>query len=229
MSILVFCPGCRKRYRVNEKFAGKTAPCPNCKHPITVPAPAGELKVHVPEPFEQGGRSTTDQLVLKPVSRVEVVFNPLMAAAVAGIAVMVLAMAWTGGKSGLFKDQPFAMAAGLILLSPLLSWAAYSFLYDDELEPYKGKSLLIRAAICGWMYAILWGVFGSVSGQLLTGEVWNWVFIAPAFCTAGAMIGSSILDLEFGNGFFHYSFYLLITIVLRWIAGMGWIWNVDRL
>ena len=30
-------------------------------------------------------------------------------------------------------------------------------------------------------------------------------------------------DLEFGDGVFHYSFYLVATLVLRWAAGMKWI------
>jgi hypothetical protein len=34
------------------------------------------------------------------------------------------------------------------------------------------------------------------------------------------------LDLEYGNGFFHYAFYLLVTVLLRWLAGMGWVWEI---
>jgi hypothetical protein len=228
MSILVVCPDCRKRFQVNEKFAGKTGPCPNCKHSITVPAKAGKIEVHTPEEFEQGGRSTTDQLVLKPIAREEFKFNPMAATGMACVAVAIFAGAFIGGKMELFKDNIFTTAAGLALLSPMLALAAYNFLYDDELEPYKGKSLLVRSAICGSIYAMLWGVFAYVSDVAMTGEIWNWVFIAPPFFAAGAMVAVNTLDLEFGNGFSHYSFYLLVTIILRWTAGMGWIWNVNR-
>jgi len=227
MSILVVCPDCRKRFRVNEKFAGKTGPCPNCKYPIAVPAKAGEVKIQTPEQFEQGGRSTTDQLVLQPIAREQANFNLLTAAGIASIAGAIFAGALLGGKMGLFKDNHFTAAAGLALISPLLALAAYSFLYDEELEPYKGKSLFVRSAICGSIYALLWGVFAYVSDVTLTGEVWNWVFIAPPFFAAGTMVAATTLDLEFGNGFFHYSFYLLVTIILRWVAGMDWIWNIN--
>jgi len=226
MSILVVCPGCGKRFQVDEKFAGKTGPCPKCKHPIIVPAITGEVKVHTPEQFEQGGRSATNELLLKPIAREETKFNPLAAAGVACIAITIFAGALIGGKAGLFKEYYLITALGLALISPLLAWAAYSFLYDEELEPYKGTPLFIRAAICGLIYALLWGVFAYVSDVFLTGEVWNWVFIAPPFFAAGAMVAATTLDLEFGNGLSHFSFYLFVTILLRWAAGMGWIWNI---
>ena len=31
MPISVVCPGCKVRFNVNEKFAGKKGPCPKCK------------------------------------------------------------------------------------------------------------------------------------------------------------------------------------------------------
>jgi len=226
MSILIVCPGCRKRFAVNEKFAGKSGHCPNCKHPITVPAKNGEVIVHTPEQFDNGGQSTTGQLVLKPIPREEAKFNPLAAAGVACVATAIFTGALLGGKIGLFKDNLLVTALGLALISPLLAMAGYSFLYDDELEPYKSKSLFIRSAICGLIYALLWGVFAYVSDIVLTGDVWNWVFIAPPFFAAGTMIAVTTFDLEYGNGFFHYSFYLLVIILLRWTAGLGWIWDI---
>jgi hypothetical protein len=226
MSILFVCPGCRKRFSVKEKYAGKSGHCPNCKYPITIPGKNGAVKVHTPELFEQGGRSTTDQLVLKPIAREETNFNLLLAAGIACVAALMFAGALLGGKIGLFKDNLFATAAGLMLISPLLALAGYSFLYDDELEPYKSKPLFIRSAICGLIYALLWGVFAYVSDSFMTGDIWNWFFIAPPFLAAGAMAAVTTLDLEFGNGFFHYSFYLLVIILLRWTAGMDWIWNI---
>lgn len=226
MSIIVVCPGCRKRFKVNEKFAGKTGPCPKCKHPIAVPAKSEEFKLHTPEEFGQGGRNPADQLVLKPLAREQFNFNPITAAIVTGVAALIFVGASLGGKMGLFKDDIFTTAAGLVLISPLLALAGYSFLYDEELAHYKGISLFIRSAICGLIYALLWGVFAYVSELILTGEIWNWVFIAPPFMAVGAMVAVNTLDLEFGNGFFHYSFYLLVTIILRWAMGMDWIWNI---
>ena len=39
---------------------------------------------------------------------------------------------------------------GLLLVSPPLAVAAYTFLRDDELEAYRGMQLYIRAAVCAW-------------------------------------------------------------------------------
>jgi hypothetical protein len=229
MSILVICPGCHKRYQVKDKFAGKSGHCPNCRHPIIVPDKAIDLKIHAPEEFEQGGRDTSNKLVLKPIAREEIKFNPLVAAYIVSIAAVMFTGAFYGGNLGLFKDNLFITAASLALISPLLAMAGYALLYDEELEPYKGIEFFIRSAICGLIYTLFWGVFASISAVVLTGEVWNWVFIAPPFLAAGAMVSATLLDLEFGNGLLHYSFYLIITIILRWAAGMDWIWNINRL
>ena len=145
---------------------GKPAPARNCKHPITVPAKSREIKIHTPEQFEQGGRNTADQLVLKPLAREKSNFNPIMAAGIGLCRCAIFAGALLGGKMGLFKDDIFTTAAGLALISPLLALAGYSFLYDEELEHYKGISLFIRSAICGLIYALLWGVFAYVSDLL---------------------------------------------------------------
>ena len=53
MAINVVCPGCRSRFAVSEKFAGKTGPCPKCKQPIVIPTPAAkDVVVHEPEPAQ---------------------------------------------------------------------------------------------------------------------------------------------------------------------------------
>jgi hypothetical protein len=60
---------------------------------------------------------------------------------------------------------------------------------------------------------------------VITGELWIWLFVLPPFLGVGALIALGCLDLDFGSGFFHYSFYLLVTVLLRWVAGMGWPWG----
>ena len=66
----------------------------------------------------------------------------------------------------------------------------------------------------------LWGVFSLlVSRGVVTGELWNWIFVAPPFVAVGAMAALAAFDLEFGDAAFHYGFYLLATVTLRWAAG----------
>lgn len=72
----------------------------------------------------------------------------------------------------------------------------------------------------------MWGVFGYASDFIAGGDVWNWLIIAPPFFVTGGLIALACFDLDFGSGCFLYAFYVLVTIGLRWLAGMGWIWVV---
>lgn len=224
MSILVVCPGCRKSFKVSDKFAGKSGGCPNCRTTIRVPTKAEEVKVHAPEQFAEGGRSATGKLITKPIARRETRLQPLMAVAVGGGTLIVLLVSWAAGE--LIRTSLAIRVLGLLLVSPPLVLGAYSFLRDDELEPYQGTGLYVRSAVCAASYAALWGVYGYFGGMVLTGDLWQWFFVAPPLMVAGALVALGCLDLSFGNGFLHYTFYVLAIILLRWTAGMGWIWEV---
>ena len=41
----------------------------------------------------------------------------------------------------------------------------------------------------------------------------------------GAAAGKFSFDLETANGFFHYAFYVAVTMILGAIAGLGWAWQ----
>jgi hypothetical protein len=68
-------------------------------------------------------------------------------------------------------------------------------------------------------------VFAHVTGNFAGGELWNWFVVAPPFLIMGSLVALATLDLDFGSGFLHYAFYVLVTIVLQWLAGMGWVWS----
>lgn len=221
MAISVLCPGCKKRFQVSDRFAGKTGPCPQCKTPIKIPDRAPEVKIHAPEEFESGGRSRTGELIIKPIAHRDARWNPVLAAAIGGAVVATAAVAHFGAV--LFHESLLARIVGLVVVSPPLVIAGYTFLHDDELEPYSGRSLYLRAAICAAVYALLWGVYGYIAGPAVT-ELWNWFFVAPPFLFVGTLAGYATLDLDFGSAFSQYSFYLLMTVLLRWLAGLGWPW-----
>jgi hypothetical protein len=230
MSIQVTCPGCLKRFQVNDKFAGKSGPCPSCKHILKIPAKSEEVVVHAPEEFASGGRGVTGKLALKPIAREETKITPLMIACIAGAVVLIFIATFLGNSAGLFKEGikgTIFCTIGLLLISPPSAFAAYSFLRNDELEPYRGTSLYVRSLICGLAYVILWGVFGYAAPKVLGSEIWTWLILATPFLIAGTAAAWATLDLEPGNAFSHYAFYLLATILLRWVAGMGWIWNLN--
>ena len=226
MSIIVVCPGCRKSFTVNDKFAGRSGPCPNCKRTLKVPEKSEEVKVHAPEEFAGGGRSTTGKLVVKLVAFTPTRARPVAIVAIVAAVLVVLAVTWIGGRAGVFHSM-VATAIGLLLVSPPLVVAGYTALRDDELEPYSGKDLYVRSTLCALAYVALWGLFTLlVSRGVLSGDAWIWLFVVPPFLLAGGLFALATLDLEFGDCLFHYGFYLLVTMLLRWAAGLKWVWDV---
>jgi predicted Zn finger-like uncharacterized protein len=221
MPIAVVCPGCQTQFRVSEKYAGKKGPCPKCKAVITIPTASAvpEVKIHEPEQFASGGKDATGKLVTKPIPRPKVRFKPKLAAAAAVAVVVVLLVAW------LLRAQFAAIVplqlAGLLAVSPPLVIAGYLFLRSDEdLQPYRGRVLWIRAAVCTAVYVALWIGFELIPRDLLT-EYWSLAYVVPPFLIAGAVAALASLDLDFGSAFFHYCFYVLATIGLRLAAGVA--------
>jgi hypothetical protein len=227
MPILVVCPGCKKRFQVSDQFAGKTGPCPTCKTVIKIPTAKEQVVVHEPTAFESGGRSTTGQLVIKPIEHENVRFRPVVAAMIAAVVLFVFVVAFSGRN--LIRNSSFGYplcALGLLLISPPLVVAGYSVLRNDEMEPYRGRPLAIRSTIAAIVYAILWGLFGYVATLVADTEPWTWLVVVPPFFVAGALAALATLDFDFGTGTVHFGGYVLLTILLRWAAGLGWIWHI---
>ena len=229
MAILVVCPGCKKSFNVDDKFAGKTGPCPKCKTKITIPEKKAEVTIHAPDEFSGGGKSVTGKLLLKPIARQQTRIKPVMAAVIGGA--VVAAIIWALVVRLVAADAAalryLLSGLGLLLVSPPLAVAAYTFLRDDELEPYRGRQLYIRAVVCAMVYMILWAVFvyvkvGPMENKI---ELPMWFLIAPPLLIVGAMAGKFSLDLETSNGFFHYAFYVAVTMILGAIANLGWAWQ----
>ena len=228
MPIAVLCPSCKARFSVSEKFAGKKGPCPKCKTVITVPdAPAEDIKIHVPEQFASGGKDSKGQAVSKPILRQETKVAPTALVAMVGGTVVVFALALVLR----FSLQPLPVAViivGLLAISPPLAAAGYTFLRDEELlEPYRGRALLIRSILCGLVYAALWGAYAPLPAYgIISGEAWQWLFVAPVFITVGAGAAFACFDLDFGSGAVHYCFFLLVCLLLRFALGLPPLWAI---
>jgi len=223
MAITVVCVKCRARFSVDEKFAGRTGPCPKCKAPIRIPTKKEEVKIFGGEDFATGGRNAAGKLVLKPITRSETRFQTGPALIIAAAVLGVFLLAWLGG--GVLAESMVVSTVALLVVSPPLVVAAYAFLRDDEKEPYEGKELLVRAAACALGFILLWGVFSYLTdSNLITGELWQWLFVVPPFVALGGALPTLALDLDYGDGVFHYTFYMLVTLALRWTAGMPWPW-----
>ena len=216
MAIQVICPGCRATFTVSDKFAGRTGPCPKCKKPITVPSNAvKEVKIHGPEDEAPlPGRAPTSPIVFveQPIPKIASI-----GVAVGAVAAMLLALvarfAWGAGLAPVWL---LAAAAGIVAIP--CAWIGYEIVRNRDLEPYRGRSLLIRAAICGVVYALLWGVKGFLPPDMTT-DMWQWVFLAPPFLVAGALAALAAFDFDWGTGVAHYSLYIMFTAVLRLLAG----------
>lgn len=219
MPISVVCSSCKARFTVSDQFAGRTGPCPKCKKPITVPVvTAAAVTIHEPEApaaSSAAGRVPTAPMLSKekPVSKwafIGVGAGTLVTLLVA----LCSRIAWGPGHV-----PAWMLASGAILPAVPVAWIGYRLVRDRELEPYAGRSLLVRCGICGMVYAALWGVHALLPPNL-TAEYWQWMYVGPVFLLAGALAALAALDLDWGAGAIHYSLYVLLTCFLRWITGL---------
>lgn len=226
MPIQVICPGCHTRFKVGDQHAGKTGACPKCKGPIEIPQAGEEVVIHAPE-HEAGAVDSKGRSVLKPIKRKETKFSANILVVVTGLVALSLAIAWLMGRSDLGEALRWVLAMGAILLGPPLAYAGYAFLRDDELDPYRGTSVVLRSISCGLVYALLWGVYMFVGGQLFGAEAFQtglemvqMVGLAVPILAVGAGAAYVCFDLEPTTGFFHYTLYLAATILLRVVMGL---------
>jgi hypothetical protein len=229
MPISVVCTGCKKRFSVSEKFAGLKGPCPACKTVIQIPSKEEEVVIHAPE--AAGPKDSKGTSVIRPILREETRFNPKIAGAIVASIVLVFVAAWMIGKNYPpaskkdYHDIPlFWKAIAALALGPVLAFSGYSFLRNDEFEPYRGRELWTRAAACGAVYAVLWAVFGFLPmwlGMKGDFEMFQLMYVAPPFVAAGAFAAYVSFELEPMMCALHYGLYLIVTVLLRATAGMS--------
>ena len=244
MPIDVTCAGCKTRFQVSDKFAGKKGPCPKCKAIIQVPEKNQEVVVHAPE--HSGPKDSKGRAVLKPLERQDARMTPTRIAILVGTILLVLGGAVglrimypaqskeirpaTAGRPAVKRDvrevPPYWLALGAVVLAPALCWSGYSFLRDDELEPLSGKELWVRTAICSTAYAVLWGAYyGLKIAMGVTPGTMPDPMVAVIAVTVIAAIGSGVgfasMNLTFGTGAIHFAFYLVVTVLLRLVVGLS--------
>jgi hypothetical protein len=117
------------------------------------------------------------------------------------------------------KSSFLVLGLGAVVLALPLVIGGYSFLRNQELEPYRGGELLVRAAICAAVYAALWGAMFAIKHFLIGSEgsleTWNYAVLAGPALVIGSLTAFATLDLDFGSGFFHYVLYLAVCVLLR--------------
>ena len=227
MPINVTCPKCQKRFKVSDKFAGQKGPCPQCKTVITVPKLEEQVVIHAPEPT--GPKDSKGKAVLQPIFREETKFSPVLTVVIIAATLLTLMIALVL-RFNIDPTSPpqLILLLGALALGPPLAAAGYTFLRDFELAPFRGMELWIRAAICGGIYALLWGVFWGLHMYLYQGEPLTMADDMPFLAIViGGMIGTGgaaghfTFDLEYLNGVMHYGFYLGVCILLKLVMGLG--------
>ncbi len=222
MPIDVICPGCHKRFKVSEKFAGQKGPCPQCKTLMEIPKLEDQVVIHAPD--DGGPKDAKGRSVLKTSKYKDARFNPVVAASVGGVVLLMLLVALL--MRGQEEKSLLLLGAGALLLGPLLAWAGYPMLRDQELEPYLGSTLWLRAIICGVAFAAAWGVYCYV-GYFLGG---GWpipqldmvrILVACGFALAVGTLASFVsLDLDPVIAGLHFGMYFAATILLRLAMGL---------
>jgi hypothetical protein len=222
MPIQVTCPGCLKRFTVNDKFAGKSGPCPSCRKVIKIPDKSEEVVIHAPEPT--GPKDSAGKSVLKPIRRKEVALSmPVMLGA--GLATFVVFGLALGIRLTGEAPPTALLVIGALLLAPPLVFVGYWFLRDDELDGYSGRELLIRCGVCALAFAGSWWLFAFLP-MYLTGEKSMadvpgsfMLFTFPVMIAIGTFVSVGALELEFVQAALHYLLYLAITLILALIMG----------
>jgi len=227
MAINVICPGCHTRFTVSEEFAGKQGPCKKCKTIITIPKLDEQVVVHAPDHSEAGAVGVGGRHALKTYRWQDTKFKPLMLAGVVGVVLVVLLVALVlRGMEG--QPSQLMLALGAIVLGPPLAWAGYTFLRDAELEGYQGTAAAIRSTACGLVYALLWGVYMFVGGQLFGSdaftkglEIYEMFILGALALGVGTLAAYVSFDLEPTSGFFHTAMYFAVTVLLRLVLGLA--------
>lgn len=228
MPIRVICPGCHATFNVSDKFGGKEGPCPKCKTTMQIPKASEQVVVHEAPP--SGPTDSQGKSVLDPIKRKDSKY-PMPVLIGAGVAaVMVPAIAFVLGLTleenadGVKQGNIFILAFGAILLSLPVVLAGYSFMRNDELEPYSGKDLWVRGGICALVYALTWGIhayLGRMMGFTTPMEMQQAMIALPAMIIPGTLASLATLDLDGFSAAVHYVFYLMVTVGLRLIMGVG--------
>jgi hypothetical protein len=227
MAIDVTCAGCKTRFQVSDKFAGKKGPCPKCKAIIEVPSKKDEVIIHAPE--HSGPVDSTGKAVLEPIFREEVRLSTPLIIGIFASVVVVLLMALVMRFQPTETKQFMAML-GSVLLAPPLAFAGYTFLRDQEAAPHRGMELVMRLIAPSIVYPLLWGrywfIFAYFGYDKTPPELLALIPTVAGMILLGTITAQASLELEFGPAAMHYCLYLAATVILRLIMGMNGYWNV---
>ncbi|WP_198953795.1 hypothetical protein [Rhodopirellula sp. MGV] len=224
MPIQVTCRHCLKRFQVSDKFAGKTGPCPNCKKPIEIPALDEQVVIHAPQ--DDSPKDSKGESVLKPITRKETDVTRT------GLLITIGSIVAVFGLAVVFRfthPDGVPLAAKLVALfiaAPPLIWAGYSFLYDQEREPYVGPELRNRVLVCSAIFPLIWCVYAFVPTYVFELDQINemsWAVFGVTLCVMialGGLASAATFELEYFNGVVHAGMYFVSIVLLAFVSGV---------
>lgn len=250
------CPKCKAPIKIPAATATPATPAAAATSagaaasPTKPPAgPPPAVTIHGPEEAQQSGKSKTGRPTLKPTFHHDARLTWKLVLSVVVTVGALFAAAWFGGKfvrspapllSAQEGDAELVSArnsklavayllrtVGLLLIGWPVVLAGYAVLYDDELEPYRGRSLMWRTLICLVVYVGVWGLYALIPGDLLS-EGYLWLFFAPALILPAAVAAYFCFDLDYTGSAIHASFFLLVTLLLGWTAGLQMPWSTTE-
>jgi hypothetical protein len=221
MAISVVCSTCQARFKVSDKFAGQTGPCPKCKNPIKIPKASSDVTIH--DPTEATASPNVGHMPTSPIVFKQESFSRVALTLVFSAGVLLFLAAYVAGK--IFEIEPgrieipiFLQAVTAVLVAIPCVKIGYTVMRDKELEPYRGQQLAIRVLICSVAYASLWLVRGMIGIE--NPEIWQWLFLAPVFLFAGGLTAVVSFDLDWSVAVSHYSLYVVLIALVRYISGL---------
>lgn len=116
--------------------------------------------------------------------------------------------------------------AGLLLLAPPLIWAGYQFVYDSELEPYRGSDVRNRVLILSAILAALWLVYAFAPAYVMdleSAREMDYITAGVAFVVMiglGAVAAMATFELEFVGGLTLAGLYFIAVILLAVVSGV---------
>ncbi|MDR0336581.1 MAG: zinc-ribbon domain-containing protein [Planctomycetaceae bacterium] len=225
MAINVVCPGCLKRFQVSDRFAGAKGPCPNCNTVISIPK--ASVKIHGAEEFEQGGKTATGKLLLKPISRLEMDFDPIYAGFCTLAVLVIYGLTWIfGSVITSVGARDLIGVIGVFLLAFPLSLFGYQILRDrEQLFMLTGSDLYKKTAVSAIVYAVLWILFEIFIWQMNADLLFVWIYFAAFACVA-MLTTHAVLDINIGSSLLHYMIFFATILILRGTLGLGWLWIV---
>ncbi|MDR1052619.1 MAG: hypothetical protein LBL39_00430 [Planctomycetaceae bacterium] len=232
MSIQVVCPGCMKRLKVSDKFAGMKGPCPLCKTIINIPA--ASVKIHGTDETGKGqgvgGKNATGQPSVNPISRIDFGFDVKEAQKYVFMILGVFLFAFLAGfiiPRGLISN--ILGVIGLCVVAFPISILGYHLLRNrDELFVITGMDLYKTTGAGAFVYVFVWVMFEIFLWYMSADNVFVWVYFA-AFAVFAMLLGHAILDVTFGNSALHFLIFSFAVIILRGISGIGWLWNTTAI